>query len=169
MSRNKPTVYVDTNILSYLHYRGADPLVMQNQRATRQWWREECPFFKLLASRTVENELADGDYPGQEKALAEARKLPYLALVPSVREVANKFVDAKVVPETKPGDALQLAFATVYRVDYLLSWNRAHLVSSETQGRLALFRAALGWWTPLIVSPDTIPQVALGESIRRRD
>jgi len=70
---------------------------------------------------------------------------------------------------TKEVDALHLAFATVYRVDYLLSWNRAHLVSEETQAKLVGFQVAFGVRTPLVVSPESIPKAALGEDIRRRD
>ena len=166
---SKPTVYVDTNIVSFLFYRGADLQVLKRQRATREWWKDERPLFKLLASRAVESELADGVYPGQEKALAEVRKMAYLAYSSAVRDVEAKLLAAHVVPLNVPGDALQLAFATVHRVDYLLSWNRAHLVSAEAQAKLAWFRAASGLRTPLLVSPESIPKAALGESIRRRD
>jgi hypothetical protein len=117
----------------------------------------------------VEDELAAGDYAGQERAVAEARRLPYLPGIAAVQDVVNKLLAVNVVPETAPGDAFHLAFATVYRVDYLLSWNRAHLVSEETQGKLARFRAAFGLRTPLVVSPASSPKVALGEDIRRRD
>lgn len=80
-----------------------------------------------------------------------------------------RLLAARVVPETSPGDATQLAFATAHRVDYLLTWNRAHLVNAETQARLARFRAATGLRPPLVVSPENIPRVSLGEDIRRRD
>ncbi|MGD0089172.1 MAG: hypothetical protein ABSE73_04570 [Planctomycetota bacterium] len=166
---SKPTVYLDTNIFSVLHYRGGDPGVLQKQRATHEWWEQERHFFRLLASKAVEGELAKGDYPGKERALAEVRRLPYLTFLPAVNEVTAKLFAAHIVPLMAPGDALQLAFATVHRVDYLLSWNRAHLVGPETQVRLARFRAASGWRTPLVVSPESIPKAALGQSIRRRD
>jgi len=166
---HKPSVYVDTNILSYLHYLGSDAEALNCQRATREWWEQERPFFRLLASRTVDSELAAGEYPGQQRALSEVRRLPYLAYSRAVRDVQVMLLDAHVVPLAVPGDAFHLAFATVYRVDYLLSWNRAHLVSEETQGRLARFRAVFGLRTPLVVSPKSIPKAALGESIRRRD
>jgi len=121
---SKPTVYLDTNIFSILHYRGGDAGVLRRQRATHEWWEQERHFFSLLASKAVEGELANGDYPGKERALAEVRRLPYLDAVAAVQDVAAKLLAAQVVPETVPGDAIQLAFATVYRVDYLLSWNR---------------------------------------------
>ncbi|MGD0089149.1 MAG: hypothetical protein ABSE73_04455 [Planctomycetota bacterium] len=165
----KPTNYVDANIISLLHYRGSDPEVLKMQLATREWWEKERPFFKLFASQTVEDELAEGNYHYQERALAEVRKLSYLPHIAAVQDVFTKLLAAHVVPETVPGDAFHLAFATVHRVDYLLSWNRAHLVSEEAQEKLTRFRAAFGLRTPLVVSPLSIPKVALGENIRRRD
>jgi hypothetical protein len=166
---SRPTVYVDTNVFSYLHYVGSEAEALSCQRATREWRERERSFFRLLASRAVERELAAGDYPGQQRALAEVRRLPYLSYGTAVRDVEAKLLAAHVVPSAVRGDALQLAFATVHRVDYLLSWNRTHLVSEETQGRLARFRAASGLRTPLVVSPESIPKAALGQSIRRRD
>jgi predicted nucleic acid-binding protein len=166
---SKPTVYVDTNIISALYYRGADPLALKTQLTTREWWEQERPFFRVVVSQTVEDELAEGDYPGQERAVAEVRRLPYLPGTAAVQDVFTKLRAAHVVPSAVSGDAFHLAFATVYRVDYLLSWNRAHLVSEETQAKLARFRAAYGLRTPLVVSPDSIPKAALGANIRRRD
>lgn len=166
---HKPSVYVDTNILSYLHYRGADPLALKKRATTRQWWNEERPFFQVFASRAVETELTAGVFAGKEEALTEVRRLPYLVRTSAVRETAAKLLEAHVVPETVPDDAVQLAFATVHGVDYLLSWNRAHLVNAETQAKLARFRATSGIRPPLVVSPDTIPKAAFGEDIRRRD
>jgi predicted nucleic acid-binding protein len=148
---------------------GADPLALKEQLATREWWEQERRFFRVLASRAVESELVAGEYPGQQEALAKVRRLPYLPYDPAVRDVEAKLLNAKVIPLTVPGDAVQLAFAIVHRVDYLMSWNRAHLVSEETQGRLARFWAAFGMRTPLVVSPKSIPRSLLGESIRRRD
>jgi predicted nucleic acid-binding protein len=160
---------VDTNILSVQHYRGSDPVALQERSTTVDWWRRERSFFKLVASRAVERELAAGDYPGQERALAAVRRLLFLPSAPSVGDVFRSLIAAGVVPTTAETDALHLAFATAHRVDYLLSWNRVHLVSEETQGRLARFRATLGWRTPIVVSPDTIPKATMGEDIRRRD
>jgi len=166
---SKPTGYIDANICSALHYRGGDPLVLKEQLATREWWQSERGFYRLLASKAVEDELAAGEYDNQAEALAEARRLPFLPLVAAVRETTARLLAAHIVPETSRIDALHLAFATVYGVDYLLTWNRAHLVNAQTQGKLARFREVSGLRTPLIVSPLTIPKAALGEEIRRRD
>lgn len=77
----KPSVYVDTNILSALHYRGANEFALRRQRITRDWWDNERQSFEVYASRAVEGELAAGVYPGKDRALAEVRRLPYFPQV----------------------------------------------------------------------------------------
>ena len=64
---------------------------------------------------------------------------------------------------------MQLALATVHGVDYLLSWNYAHLIKWETQTKLSEINKSLGYRTPLLMTPDTIPKVGLGQEIKRKD
>lgn len=61
---SKPSVYVDTNVFSFLYYRGADTLARDKRRVTREWWGRERGFYRLFASRAVEDELAAGKFPG---------------------------------------------------------------------------------------------------------
>ena len=77
------------------------------------------------------------------------------------------FVAAKVIPENKPGDAAQLAVAAIHQLDYLLTWNYAHLANPATQSRGAVVVAKFGLRMPWLVSPDSIPRVSLGQTIRR--
>ncbi|HEY3319399.1 MAG TPA: hypothetical protein VGP72_02845 [Planctomycetota bacterium] len=165
----KPTVYVDTNILSLLYVSSADPEMMRQSGITHDWWECERQHFRVFASQAVDDELADGRYPGQERALKCVRRLPYLGPRSAIRDISAKVLATGILPETEVGDALQLAIATAHSIDYLLSWNRAHLVNPITQAKLAHFRAAWGWRTPLVVTPESIPSVRLGQSIRRRD
>ncbi|MGD0090347.1 MAG: hypothetical protein ABSE73_10550 [Planctomycetota bacterium] len=95
---SKPTVYVDTNIVSIRYYRGADPLALKEQLATREWWKQERPFFRLLASLAVEREVAGGDYSAKERALADVCRLPYLPYLPAVLDIRDKLLSAHVVP-----------------------------------------------------------------------
>jgi hypothetical protein len=76
---------------------------------------------------------------------------------------------ARIVPDGKQGDAMQLALSTIHRIDYLLTWNHAHLANVDTQRRLEELTRRFAWREPVIVSPETIPRVALGQEIRRRD
>ena len=71
------------------------------------------------------------------------------------------------MPRNKPGDAAQLAVAVVHRMDYLLTWNYAHLANPVTQARGEVVVAKLEYRMPWLVSPDSIPHATLGQTIRR--
>jgi len=60
-------------------------------------------------------------------------------------------------------DALQMALAVVNEVDYLLSWNYAHMANPNVQRGLETFNHKRGLKVPLLVTPESIPQRRLGE------
>ncbi|MGD0093997.1 MAG: hypothetical protein ABSE73_29155, partial [Planctomycetota bacterium] len=64
--------------------------------------------------------MAQGTYRGQEAALALVRRIAYLPGSVAVKAATRAYLDAGVVPQSKPGDAAHLAYASVHRMDYLL-------------------------------------------------
>jgi hypothetical protein len=168
MGARKPTVYLDTNIIASYWYEGTDILALGRRVTTREWWETERSHFAIWASSVTEDELEAGRYPRQRDALAMARRLRFLALPTRVREFAEQLIAEHVVPDSKPGDALQMAIAAVHRMDYLLTWNYAHLANPIAQGHLETACEQAGWRAPFLVSPETMPRVALGQTIRRR-
>lgn len=167
--RSQPTLYIDTNIFSTLHFDGSDVEALYQHIVTRSWWNNEREFFALFTSSFTIGELSRGHYRAQRAAVAESRRVSRLPPIREVRFCAQRLMEEGLVPESQPGDAEQLAFATVNAIDYLLSWNHAHLVNVHTQRRLKFFTERNGWRAPLLVSPMTIPKVLLGQEIRRRD
>jgi hypothetical protein len=168
MGDSRPTVYLDTNVLSVLHYRGGDPIIRHQHLATRGWWEVERPYFKVLTSRLTEDELRGGKYLQQRRAIADVRKLTYLPYWKEVATCAKVFREKQIVPEGKDADAYQLAFATVFMIDYLLTWNHAHLVNEDTVDKLEVVARSIGKRPPLLVSPLSIPKRSLGQEIRRK-
>ena len=81
---------------------------------------------------------------------------------------AEWYQEHGIIPAEKAADALQLALASMHAIDYLLTWNYAHLANALTQARLSEANQTHGLWIPWLVSPDTIPKVSLGQPIRRR-
>ena len=58
----KPSVYVETSIVSYLTVRPSRDLIIAAQQAmTRDWWRDASERFVLVASELVLTEAAAGD------------------------------------------------------------------------------------------------------------
>ena len=53
-------------------------------------------------------------------------------------------------------DLLHIAFAVSYEVDYLLTWNCAHLANGEVIRRFLEVKRILGRATPLILTPEDL-------------
>ena len=53
-------------------------------------------------------------------------------------------------------DLPHFAFAVAYEMDYLVTWNCAHIANGEVVRRLREANMELGWFTPLIVTPEEI-------------
>ena len=97
-----------------------------------------------------------------------ARALPLLRMTRQAKRVLDELLQSRLIPETKPGDALQMAISAAHEVDYLLTWNYAHLANPVAQERLEEICRSQGLRAPLLVSPETIPQVRFGQTILRR-
>ena len=163
----KPTIYLDTNIISALHYNGADINTLSRRMATRDWWDSERRHFTIMASSFTELELAAGKYVGQAGCVRFVRRLPYVPITKLVRDLADELLAADVIPPGKRGDAMQLALAAAHEFDYLLTWNYAHLANPLTQARAERLFVKRGCRTPLLVSPESIPQVRFNKTIWR--
>ncbi len=164
----KPTIYLDTSIISAYWYEAADVLASGRRLMTRQWWNDERHYFKLLASSVTEDELSAGNFSRQDDCLKMVRKLSYLQIDGRVSKLAETLLAKQIVPLSKPRDALQMAIATVFEIDYLLTWNYAHLANPIAQQRLTALCHQLQLRVPSMVSPESIPKVALSQMIRRK-
>jgi predicted nucleic acid-binding protein len=164
----KPTLYFDTNIFSAYWYSGDDVAMLARRMHTREWWDSERKHFSLWASAFGEMELRAGQYPRQLKCLSMHRRLRYLPITNPVTDLMAELLERGLVPESKPGDAAHLAISTSHGIDYLLTWNYAHMANANVQDRLESLCEELDLVAPLMVSPESIPQDRFGQSIRRR-
>jgi hypothetical protein len=60
-----------------------------------------------------------------------------------------------------------MAVAAAHGMDYLLTWNYSHLANPVSQENLETICRRRELHCPLLVSPESIPQVRLGQTIRR--
>lgn len=162
-----PTVYLDTNVISTYWYEGADVLGLSRRAITRDWWDTERRNFEIWVSAVTEDELRAGVYSRQADCLRMVRRLKYLPITATAREMVARLLLKDVVPANKPGDAFQMAVCAIQGIDYLVSWNYAHLTNPVAQERLAAICRRLKLRVPSLVSPETIPRKSLGQEIRR--
>lgn len=165
----KPAVYLDTSIISAFWYKGANIALGVRRALTHNWWHCESDYFEIWTSAVVEEELREGSFPAQAKCIKAARRLRYLPYSMEVGALRDRLMERRIVPPQEPEDAAHLALCSVHAIDYLLTWNYAHMANSSAQTRLFELCQRSGLRAPLMVSPESIPQVRFGQTIRRKD
>lgn len=93
------------------------------QAVTRRWWEQERHKYDLFVSEAVENECRRGDPVQARKRLSLIEAATMLILNRSIMELAEKLVIPGGLPEGAAADAVHIAVATVYQIDYLATWN----------------------------------------------
>jgi len=82
--------------------------------------------------------------------------LTVLSLNDDVRELVH-FYDSKLgLPKKAKTDILHIAFAVSYEMDYMLTWNCAHLANGGVMRKLLDLNEFINRYTPLIVTPEEL-------------
>jgi hypothetical protein len=151
-----PTVYIETSIIGYLTARSSDAVIfLARQQLTRPWWNDERAKYELVASQLVVDEASAGDPTAARERLVYLASLPLLDIQrPGVAALADRLVAEHLLPEKAAADARHVAVATVFGVDYLLTWNCKHIANAETLPGIYKVLRNSGYEPPLIVTPE---------------
>lgn len=148
------TVYIETSIIGYLSARSSNNLIlMANVEATRQWWDNRRSQFTLYISQVVLDEVARGDSAIAAQRLEILRDFPLLEVDQAVQNLAAQFLSQSNLPPKASDDALHIAAATVYGLDYLLTWNCKHIANAQIQKKLVQISLNAGYELPTICTP----------------
>ncbi|MFM7365883.1 MAG: type II toxin-antitoxin system VapC family toxin [Cuspidothrix sp.] len=148
------SVYIETSILGHLTARPTDNLIVAaNVKITQDWWNEYRRSFMLYASEIVEDEAGKGDPEMASQRLNLLQSLMLLELTEEAFELSQAFLSQSNLPQKAFNDALHMALATVYNLDYLLTWNCKHMANAQIQRKLARISSDLGYVLPVICTP----------------
>ena len=153
----KPSVYIETSVVSYYTARlSRDLVVAGHQAITRHWWEQRLVHFRPFISTFVLDEAAAGDHVVSQVRVAALRGIPLLDITQEVETLAQRFVRAGVVPRSKVLDAYHVCVAAVHGVDYLVTWNCAHIANAEMREAIEALCAAHEYPTPVICTPEEL-------------
>jgi predicted nucleic acid-binding protein len=148
------TVYIETSIFGYLTARSTDNLILAaNMKITQDWWNIRRSSFVLYASEIVEDEAARGDAAIAAQRLNLLQSIMFLDFTEETIELAQEFLQKSNLPPKASNDALHIALATVYGLDYLLTWNCKHMANAQIQKKLSQISSKLGYELPIICTP----------------
>ncbi len=154
----KPAVYVETSVVGYLTSHPSRDLVpvAARQEITREWFAVQAQAYELFVSQLVVNEASAGDKEAARERSAFLQGIPRLGITDATGELAGKLVESGAVPRKAAEDALHIAVAAVHGVDYLLTWNCAHIANATMrQGIEGVCRGA-GYEPPVICTPEEL-------------
>ena len=81
------------------------------------------------------------------------QSLIFLDLTEEAIELAQEFLQQSNLPLKASNDALHMALAAVYGLDYLLTWNCKHMANAQIQRKLSQISFELGYKLPFICTP----------------
>ena len=82
-----------------------------------------------------------------------------LAVTESVETLADALVHQVPLPEKAQVDALHISIATVYGMEYLLTWNCTHIANAVLRPRIEAICRSFGYESPTICTPQELMEV----------
>ncbi len=158
-----PTVYLESTIPSYLVARPSRDLVIAaHQQITHEWWATAKDRFELYIPEAVLDEIRAGDPDYAAKRLEVVADLGVLAFSEDVGSLIRVY-DQRLIPAgSAKADLPHFAYAVAYNMDYLVTWNCAHIANGQVIRRLLTVNNEIGWNTPVIVTPEELMSTYLG-------
>ena len=159
----KSSLYLESTIPSYLAARPSrDLIVAAHQQITHDWWHQARVRFDLYISEAVLEEISAGDTDAVTRRRSFVDGLSILASTDDVADLAVEYQSRLGLASVAPLDAVHLAYAAVYEMGYLLTWNCKHLANGVVIQRLQTINLSLGRFTPIIVTPEELLEVPEG-------
>jgi predicted nucleic acid-binding protein len=153
----KPTVYIETSVISYLTAQvSRDLVVAAHQQLTVEWWEQALPTFEPFVSPVVLEEIARGDPDAAERRMKAASAFKVLEVTPEVRDLAEYYFAAIDLPEKARADAYHLALAVWHDMDYLVTWNCTHIAGGRVKLIVQRVNAGRALASPIICTPEEL-------------
>jgi predicted nucleic acid-binding protein len=151
---DKPSVYIETSIVSYLAARPSrDPVTLRNQRLTHEWWNEHRERYALYTSDAVIEEAAIGDPLMAQQRLLLLTGLDLLRVRDDSTVLADELRRVLRLPARAATDALHIALAAVYGMGYVLTWNCRHIANPALRPRMERTCNWYGYMLPVLTTP----------------
>jgi predicted nucleic acid-binding protein len=153
----KPSVYIETTVISYLTARPSrDLIVAAHQQITNDWWEKRRTDYDVFVSEFVLKEANKGDKKAAQKRMEILSKISLLKVDDEITQLGISFIRNGHLPKKATEDALHIAIATVHQMDYLVTWNCKHIANAQIYKTLRNIAAANNYELPIICTPEEL-------------
>lgn len=144
----RPSVYLDTSVINFLFADDSPDLQIITQSFFHDFVGPK--LYQVCVSTFVLDELKQTlDRAHRLRLLTvlddyQVELLPILNMA-EIESLAQQYLQTGALPPSKLYDALHVAFCTVAKLDYLVSWNFKHLANVNRERRLLAVNQSLGY------------------------
>ena len=110
-------------------------------------------------STFVLEEVSAGDPEAAKSRLAVLDDIPEIEITNEIEIIAEQLLSQALLPEKAKIDALHIATATIGGMDYLLTWNCAHIANPSLRTRIESVIRSFGYEPPVICTPLELLEV----------
>jgi predicted nucleic acid-binding protein len=146
----KKSLYLETSVVgAYLD--NGEPF---RRDLTIRWWEHELSEYRAYTSILVQRELECLVEPHRNAYLNLIKPFEKLELAEEIAILTEGYVSRGIFHRKYIADAMHVALASFYKIDYLVTWNFGHIANVRKQARVRLFNTAAGFFVPMVVTPE---------------
>ena len=154
MEKKREKVYLETSVVSYYTGRPSrDLITAAHQEVTRIWWERELVKYDVFISNYVIEEASQGDPILAKKRIDALNGFQMLNKIDGIKILSDAYIKATSLPEKARVDTLHMSIATLYQVDFMLSWNCKHIVNAHIIAIITNVNEEFGLQSPVICTP----------------
>jgi predicted nucleic acid-binding protein len=153
----KLKVYIETTIISYYASKPSNNLIIKgHQQVTREWWDKQLDKYKPYISEVILEEISRGDAVASKKRLKIVEDFSLLGVNDGVLALARNYFLALDLPDKARLDAVHLALGVYHGMDFIISWNFAHISGARPRSIIENINYQIGIKTPTICTPEEL-------------
>jgi hypothetical protein len=152
----KRTLYVESTIPSLATGRPSRDIINAGRQATtRLFWETERQKYDLFISQYVIDECSLGDPEAAKRRLDFLKGIPSLGQSEKVDELAAIYQTLLQIPDRARTDCFHLAVCVIRKINFLLTWNCAHL-GANSYLKIQEYNREHRLWLPLLITPELL-------------
>ncbi|MBF0315561.1 MAG: type II toxin-antitoxin system VapC family toxin [Oligoflexia bacterium] len=152
--KKRLSVYIETSVISYYaNQLSRDIVLAGKQQTTRDWWENVLPKLKVYVSPYVLAEISKGTPKEVEMRKSAVMHFEVLEEIPDVVSLAKGYLKKMSIPRKSEIDAYHLAIATIYNLDFIVSWNCKHIANAFMIKQIQKINGEFNLSSPLICVP----------------
>jgi predicted nucleic acid-binding protein len=150
----KPSVYIETSIVSALAARPSRNLLLRaRQQTSVAWWNQRASLHRVVISNFVSLEAAAGDPDAARRRLKLLEGIHVLSVDAETVRLAQAVAEGLELPSKARADAFHIASAARHGIELLLTWNCRHIANPVLRPRVERICARSGYNPPVICTP----------------